>query len=196
MKTKYISILTSLNFVFCSGLMSGENDNKAEPIVENLDVLSGWSSISFFFSAPPDVIGLSKVKKKELAILELEKWGKVVQKKLPILDPFEGGKTLSVLFTNPSLTYEIEEMKDIEGSSLPILKATLKFEAATTVIHNKLYCHLPLWSRCYYIQPSALNQPEAIFSRTLSVLLGEFQTEYGKANQDSSMKPVIYFAGI
>lgn len=200
MKKKTIIILVSLSFFFPSWLLRGKEnqlkDEKADYSIENFDVLSGWSSISFFLSGPTNIIGLSKEKKKDLAILELEKWGQVVQKKLSLLDPFEGGDTLSVLFTNPSLTYVIEEVDDIEGRALPILKATLKFEAATTVHHNKMYCHPLLWSRSCYIQSNALRQPEAIFSKTLSELLKEFEAEYVKANQINPIKPMIYIAGL
>ncbi|MBI2742757.1 MAG: hypothetical protein HYX48_02430 [Chlamydiales bacterium] len=161
--------------------------------VVDADTLRGFSSLTFFLYVPASSSTSSK-KMEESAKQLLEKFGRVISKTLSVQSPFSEEDNKNGFLKNPFLTYEIKNIQDLTGKELPILKASLTFEAPATIIKNKEYCHSTLWSRNCYIQQNANTSMEKAVSQTLTILLKDFEKDYAEANKSSPLKPTIYFA--
>ncbi|MBS0604096.1 MAG: hypothetical protein JSS60_03550 [Verrucomicrobia bacterium] len=192
-------IQIAISSVCCSEMDLKANTNITKQSCDDLetgillgfpDVLEGFSSFTLFFSAPSNIPGEYK-KKKELMIHEIEKFGQVIWKETPILNPFESGNVMSDMITGPSLSFTVSRVEDMKGNELQIQQVTLTLEAGTTINKNGAFCHSILWSRSCFVKDDLIHQPEIALTQALSKLLKEFEKEYFKSNQ---AKPTFYIA--
>lgn len=161
-------------------------------IADNTEAIRGFTSINFFLLTPPSSRDAFK-KIEFLAIEELKRNGKVQIEKMSVESLTEKLDDGNGSLKNPSLTYSLRKIEDIEGKSLPIYEASLTLKAPVTVEKNKTYCRTILWQRNLYVKSERDQSIERVVSKTLNQFLRSFKNDCFEDNQDAEVQPVFYF---
>lgn len=189
-KTLFLRIVLSACVLsLISGIEAKENQKDASvdsicPIAD-VELLNGFASIKVLLEIPQTAPGASKTMHTQAA-RELKGFGKVITKNF---SPEEAMKDQQLL-KSPFLIYRIKEITDMNGKKLPLIQASLAFEAFVTVEGNKEFGSAILWNGESYIQ----RDPDQgkVFSQTFPVLLKQFEDNYMKSNHPKSENLTFY----
>jgi hypothetical protein len=187
-------LLVPCALLLSSSLISSEKDSLTIYKSNNndLSVLSGFSSFNFFFLAGGSSTEESK-KLNNLANTSLGKYGMVVSRSLDVQNPTEGINNPNSPLKSPSLIFNIEPVRDLQGKLLPISVASLEFDGGVTIGKTKAYTQACLWSRKCYVQGDLGKNLATSVSKTLDFLLKEFNKDFQEVNKDAASKITFYF---
>jgi hypothetical protein len=149
---------------------------------ENQTSLTGFKSFVFVPLFKP--MGKEKNTIKTFIQQELQRVG-VVEKKRVFTE--QGADLTS--FSNPSLSFTLEQLVDKKGKLLPVIKATLSISTSVEVLRNNEIDSLS--TNCWSIYLKQDDNVEKTIRTTLPDLLNKFLIDYQSSN-GKDQKPLFY----
>lgn len=190
MKTnKILPLLSTLFLVIHGHTVETLKPSTAENIgfIFGIHLLEKFSSIKLYLAIPNASSELSK-KLQNQAIAELRKIGGVIPKQFSVENLIDEKDFL----TSPSLVFAIKAAQDVNGKVLPLIQATLTFEAALTVKKNNQFGQGILWGKECFVEGDIDSDLEKAFAQAFSLLIEDFKGAYLEANSTNPLKPTFY----
>lgn len=165
-------------------------DPQDRPNLTAQNPLKGFSKFIFFPMIPARTNDAESIFK--LVENELQQYGQVDKSK--ILKKTNQGEVidLSVFKTGVTLIYEIENLTDLNGKELGVVRASLNMTTAIEIEKTKQISRPYIWSGNCFLKGSTEKDLETITSQSLSNLLGQFMSSYSLVN---TTKPIFDLQG-